>query len=37
MTISPQLLDIAEGLAFLHALHTTHGDLKGVVTFFWLF
>ena len=25
-----KLLDIAEGLAYLHAEHTTHGDLKGV-------
>ena len=27
---SSKLLDIAEGLAYLHAEHTTHGDLKGV-------
>jgi serine/threonine protein kinase len=25
----PKLLDVAEGVAFLHALHTTHGDIKG--------
>ena len=25
-----KLLDVAEGLAYLHAKHTTHGDLKGV-------
>ena len=25
-----KLLDVAEGLAYLHAEHTTHGDLKGV-------
>ena len=28
--ISSKLLDVAEGLAYLHAKHTTHGDLKGV-------
>ena len=28
--IFSKLLDIAEGLAYLHAEHTTHGDLKGV-------
>ena len=27
---SSKLLDIAEGLVYLHAEHTTHGDLKGV-------
>jgi serine/threonine protein kinase len=27
---SPQLLDVAEGLNYLHASHTIHGDLKGV-------
>ena len=27
---SPKLLDIAEGMAYLHAKHATHGDLKGV-------
>ena len=26
----PQLLDVAEGLNFLHASYTIHGDLKGV-------
>ena len=30
MPFSSKLLDIAEGLAYLHAKHTTHGDLKGV-------
>ena len=25
-----ELLDVAEGLAYLHAKHATHGDLKGV-------
>ncbi|KAF9779294.1 kinase-like domain-containing protein, partial [Thelephora terrestris] len=25
----PKLLDVAEGVAFLHSLHTTHGDIKG--------
>ena len=25
-----KLLDVAEGLNYLHATHTTHGDLKGV-------
>ena len=30
MPFSSKLLDIAEGLAYLHANHTTHGDLKGV-------
>ena len=25
-----KLLDVAEGLAYLHAKHATHGDLKGV-------
>ena len=32
---SSKLLDIAEGLAYLHAEHTTHGDLKGVSTHFF--
>ena len=27
---SSKLLDVAEGLAYLHAKHATHGDLKGV-------
>ena len=26
----PKLTDVADGLAYLHAKHTTHGDLKGV-------
>ena len=30
MPISSKLLDVAEGLAYLHSKHTTHGDLKGV-------
>ena len=29
----PKLSDVAEGLAYLHARHTTHGDLKGVIAF----
>ena len=27
-----KLVDVAEGLAYLHAKHTVHGDLKGVST-----
>ena len=27
---SSKLLDVAEGLAYLHSKYTTHGDLKGV-------
>ena len=27
---SSKLLDVAEGLAYLHAKHAAHGDLKGV-------
>ena len=30
VSFSSKLLDVAEGLAYLHANHTTHGDLKGV-------
>ena len=30
MLIIRQLLDVAEGLAYLHTKHTVHGDLKGV-------
>ena len=30
MPIFSKLLDVAEGLAYLHAKHATHGDLKGV-------
>jgi mitogen-activated protein kinase kinase kinase/serine/threonine-protein kinase TNNI3K len=30
MVTFSKLLDVAEGLAYLHAEHTTHGDLKGV-------
>ena len=30
MPIICKLLDVAEGLAYLHAKHTIHGDLKGV-------
>ena len=30
MPIICKLLDVAEGLAYLHAKHTVHGDLKGV-------
>ena len=30
MPIIRKLLDVAEGLAYLHAKHTVHGDLKGV-------
>jgi serine/threonine protein kinase len=29
---SSKLLDVAEGLAYLHSKHATHGDLKGVGT-----
>ena len=32
-TFLPKLSDVAEGLAYLHARHTTHGDLKGVIAF----
>jgi len=28
----PKLLDVAEGLNYLHASHTIHGDLKGAGT-----
>ena len=28
-----KLLDVAEGLFYLHSKHTTHGDLKGVGTY----
>ena len=31
---SPKLLDVAEGLRYLHANHITHGNLKGVGIFF---
>ena len=34
---SPKLLDIAEGLTFLHVNYTTHGDLKGVGAFYLWF
>ena len=27
---SPQVLDVAEGLSYLHASYMIHGDLKGV-------
>ena len=30
MPIICKLLDVAEGLAYLHEKHTVHGDLKGV-------
>src|ERR1700753_3704566 len=30
MPIIRKLSDVAEGLAYLHAKHTIHGDLKGV-------
>ena len=30
MPIIRKLLDVAEGLAYLHVKHTIHGDLKGV-------
>ena len=30
-----ELLDVAEGLTFLHENYTAHGDLKGVGIFFW--
>ena len=30
MPIICKLLDVAEGLAYLHVKHTIHGDLKGV-------
>ena len=30
LTFFSKLLDVAEGLNYLHANHTTHGDLKGV-------
>ena len=30
MPIVRQLVDVAEGLAYLHEKHTIHGDLKGV-------
>jgi len=28
----PKLLDVAEGLNYLHTSHTIHGDLKGAGT-----
>jgi hypothetical protein len=31
---APQILDVAEGLNYLHASYTIHGDLKGVGVFF---
>ena len=30
ITLSPKLLDVAEGLNYLHANYTIRGDLKGV-------
>ena len=35
MPIIRELLDVAEGLAYLHAKHTIHGDLKGVGVSSW--
>ena len=34
VTLSSKLLDVAEGLAYLHAKHATHGDLKGVSAYY---
>jgi len=31
---STKLLDVAEGLNYLHTYHTVHGDLKGVCVIF---
>ena len=35
MPIIRKLLGVAEGLAYLHAKHTVHGDLKGVRVSSW--
>ena len=32
LMLSPKLLDVAEGLNYLHANYTVHGDLKGAST-----
>jgi len=32
-----KLMDVAEGLGYLHANRTTHGDLSGAGVFFWSF